>query len=97
MARTRIGRALRRRPLPAGRGQASGGKEPRPQYRRPMFPAGRGEKDNDQIGVKNTRYKIKKCMVQPKDVEVKHNSRGVRRMVVRRRAIYVTGRRRRHY
>ena len=31
------------------------------------------------------------------DVEVKHNGRVVRRMVVRRRAIYVTGRRRRNY
>ena len=62
-----------------------------------MFPAGRGEKDNDQIGVRNTRYKIKRYMVQPKDVEAKHNGRVVRRMVVRRRAIYVTGRRRRHY
>ena len=30
-------------------------------------------------------------MVQPKDVEVKHNGRVVRRMVVRRPAIYVTG------
>ena len=36
-------------------------------------------------------------MAQPRDVEVKHNGRVVRRMVVRRRAIYVTGRRRRHY
>ena len=83
--------------MPAGRGQASDGKEPRPQYRRPMFPAGRGEKDHDRIEVRNTRYKIKRYMVQPKDVEVKHNGGVVRRMVVRRRAIDVTGRRRRHY
>ena len=62
-----------------------------------MFPAGRGEKDNYQIGVRNTRYKIKRYTVQPKYVEVKHNGRVVRRMVVRRRAIYVTTRRRRHY
>ena len=83
--------------MPAGRGQASGGKEPRPQYWRLMFPAGRGEKDNDRIGVRNTRYKIKRYMAQPRDVEVKHNGRVVRRMVVRGRAIYVSGRRRRHY
>ena len=55
MLRTRIGRVPRRRPLPAGRGQGSSGKEPRPEYRRPMFPAGRGEKDNNRIGVRNTR------------------------------------------
>ena len=77
--------------MPAGKGQASGSKEPRSQYRRPMFPAGRGEKDHDRIEVRNTRYKIKRYMVQPKDVEVKHNGRVVRRMVVRRPAIYVTG------
>ena len=47
MVRTRIGKALRRRPLPTGRGQASVDKEPRPQYRRPMFRTGKGEKDND--------------------------------------------------
>ena len=97
MVRTRIGRAPRRTPLPAGRGQGSSGKEPRPQYRRPMFPAGRGEKGSDRIGIRNTRYKIKRYMAQPRDVEVKHNGRVVRRMVVRRQAIYVTGRRRCHY
>ena len=64
MVRTLIGRALRRRPLPAGRGQGSSGKETRPQYRRLMFPAGRGEKDNNRIGVRNTRYKIKRYMAQ---------------------------------
>ena len=69
--------------MPAERGQASSGKEPRPQYRRPMFPAGRGEKDNDRLGVRNSRYKIKRYMAQPRDVEVKHNGRVVR-MVVRR-------------
>ena len=71
MARTQIGRAPRRRPLPAGRGQGSSGKEPRRRYRRLMFPAGRGVKDNNRIGVRNTRYKIKRYMAQPRDVEVK--------------------------
>ena len=55
-----------RRPLPAGRGQGSSGKETRPQYQRPMFPAGRGEKDNNRIGVRNARYKIKRYMAQPR-------------------------------
>ena len=81
MARTWIGRAARRRPLPVGRGQGSSGIEPRPQYQRPMFPARRGEKDN-WIGLRNTHYKIKGYMAQPRDVEVKHNGRVVRRMVV---------------
>ena len=96
MARTRIGRAPPRK-VPAGRG--SGGKEPKLQYqfRRPISTTGRGEKDIDRVGIRNTRYKIKRYITQPKDVEVKHNSRVVRRMVVRRRAIYVTGTRRRHY
>ena len=62
----------------------------RTQYRprRPAEPAGRGEKNNDRIKIRNRRYKIKRFMLQPKDVEVKHNSRVVRRMVVRRRTIY---------
>ena len=98
MTRTWIGRAPPRR-VRAGRG--SRGKEPRQQQqqqlRRPMFARGRGDKDIDQLGVRNTRYKIKRYIAQPKDVKVKHYDRVVRRMVVRRRAIYVTGRRRCHY
>ena len=44
-----------------------------------MFPAGREGKDHDRIEVRKTRYKIKRYMVQPKDVEVKHNGGVVRR------------------
>ena len=62
IARTLIGRAPRRRQIPVGRGQEVSGKEPRPQYWRPMFPAGRGEKDSNRIGVRNTHYKIKRYM-----------------------------------
>ena len=36
-------------------------------------------------------------MPQPKDIEVKHNARVVRRMVVRRQTIYPSTRRRREY
>ena len=36
-------------------------------------------------------------MFQPKDVEVKHDGRVVRRMVVRRQTIYPSTRRRREY
>ena len=72
---------------------------PRIQYRprRPVVPAGRGEKNNDRIRIRNRRYKIKKFMLQPKDVEVKHNGRVVKRMVVRRQTIYPSTRRRREY
>ena len=95
MARTRIGRAPQRR-IPTGRGNRC--KEPKKQHqlRRPISAPGRGGKDIDQLGIRNTRYKIKRYIAQPKDVEVKRNGRVVRRMVVRRRAIYVTGRQRQH-
>ena len=65
--------------------------------RRPVVPAGRGEKNNDRIRVRNRRYKIKRFMLQPRDVEVKHNGRVVRRMVVRRRTIYPSTRGRQEY
>ena len=72
---------------------------PNIQYRlrRPPVPAGKGEKNNDRIRVRNRRYKIKRFMLQPRDVEVKHNGRVVRRMVVRRRTIYPSTRTRREY
>ena len=72
---------------------------PNIQYRprRPPVPAGRGEKNNDRIRVRNRWYKIERFMLQPRDVEVKHNGRVVRRMVVRRRTIYPSTRRRREY
>ena len=65
--------------------------------RRPARPAGRGEKNNDRIRIKNRRYKIKGHLAQPKTVDVKHNGRVVRRMVVRRQTIYPSTRRRREY
>ena len=72
---------------------------PNIQYRprRPVVPAGKGEKNNDRIRVRNRRYKIKRFMLQPRDVEVKHNGRMVRRMVFRRHTIYPSTRRRREY
>ena len=65
--------------------------------RRSARPAGRGEKNNDRIRIKNRRYKIKRHLAQPKTVDVKHNGRVVRRMVVRRQTIYPSTRRRREY
>ena len=54
------------------------------RLRTPPVPVGRGEKNNDRISVRNRRYKIKRFMLQLRDVEVNYNSRVVRRMVVRR-------------
>ena len=56
-----------------------------------------GQKNSDRIRVRNRRFKIKRFMLQPKDIEVKHNGRVVRRMVVRRQTIYPSTRRRREY
>ena len=61
------------------------------------MPAGRGEKNNDRIRIRNRRYKIKRYLAQAKNVDVKHNGRVVRRMVVRRQTIYPSTRRRREY
>ena len=64
-------------------------KMPRIQYRprRPLRTAGMGQKNNDRIRVRNRRYKIKRFMLQPKNIDVKHNGRVVRRKVVRRQTI----------
>ena len=74
-------------------------KMPRTQVRprRPARPAGRGEKNNDRIRVRNRRYKIKRYLAQPKNIDVKHNGRVVRRMIVRRQTIYRSTWRRREY
>ena len=65
--------------------------------RRPVRPARRREKNNDWIRVRNRRYKIKRFMVQPRNIDVRYNGRVVRRMVVRRQTIYPSLRRRREY
>ena len=48
--------------------------------RRPVRPAGMGQNNNDRI--RNRRYKIKRFLAQPKNIDVKQNGRVVRRMVV---------------
>ena len=65
--------------------------------RRPVIPAGMGEKNNDRVRVRNRRYKIKRFMLQPRNIDVRHNGKVVRRMAVRRRTIYPSLRRRREY
>ena len=69
---------------------------PRPprRGRRPVRPAGRGEKNNDRIRVRNRRFKIKRMTDQDRNIDVRHNGRVVRRMIVRRRTIFPSARRR---
>ena len=67
------------------------------RLRRPARPAEMSQKNNDQIRIRNRRYKIKTVLAQPKNIDVKQNGRVVRRMVVRRQTIYPNTRRRREY
>ena len=67
---------------------------PRPP-RRPAILAGIGVKNNDRIRVRNGRYKIKRMMAQAKNIDVTHNGRVVRRMVVRRESLFPGNPRRR--
>ena len=62
-----------------------------------MRPAGKGQKNNDRITVRNRSFEIKRFMLQPKNIDVRHNGRVVRKMVVKRQTIYPTTRRRREY
>ena len=57
--------------------------------------SGMGQRNNDRRRVRNRRFKIKRFMLQPKNIDVRHNGRVVRRMVVRRQTIYPTTPRRR--
>ena len=65
--------------------------------KRPVRPTGMGQKNNDPIRVRNRRYKVKRFSAQPKNIEVKQNSRIVRRLIVRRPTIYPSTRRRGEY
>ena len=51
---------------------------------RPVRPLGMGVKIMGNTEIRLGRYKIKTFLAQPKNVDVKQNSRVVRRMVVRR-------------
>ena len=90
--RARRGRARRGR---ARRGRAQGAI---PVGRRPIGEAGHGEKNIDEAFTRNRgRYKIKRFLPVPKNVEVKKRGATVRRMVARRRAIYPALRQQREY
>ena len=56
-----------------------------------------GEKNNDRIRIRNRSYNIKRILAKPKNIDVKHNGRVVRRMVVRKSTIYPSTRRRQEY
>ena len=62
--------------------------------RRPVGPPGMGMKNMDNSRIKLRRYKIKRFIAQPKNVEVKQN--GLKN-VVRRYTIYPGARRRHNY
>ena len=65
--------------------------------RRPVRPAKMGQKKNDRIRIRNRRHKIKRLIAEPKNVEVTRNGVVVRRMLVRRKAIFLSARRRQQY
>ena len=65
--------------------------------RRPARPAGMGQKNNDRVSIRNRRYKIRRFLVQPRNIDVKQNGRVVRRVVVRRKTIYPSAQRRKEY
>ena len=62
-----------------------------------MSPSGVGQKNNYQVRIRNRRYKIKRYLAQPRNIDVRQNGRVVRRMIVRRQTIYPSTRRRREY
>ena len=65
--------------------------------RRPVRPAGMGQKNNDRVRRRNRHYKSKKFLVQPRNLDVKQYGRVVTRMVVRRKTIYPSAQRTREY
>ena len=58
---------------------------------RPWFrPAGRGEKNIDNAFIRNRgKYKIKRFLPQTQNINVKKNGNIIRRMHVRRQAVYI--------
>ena len=56
--------------------------------------AGMSQKNNDRVRIGNRRYKIRRFLAQPRNIDVKQYGRVLRRMVVRRKTIYPTTRRR---
>ena len=49
-----------------------------------------GQRNNNRRRVRNRRFKIKRFMLQPKNTDVRHDGRVVRRIFVRRQTICPT-------
>ena len=62
-----------------------------------MRPSGMGVKNIENRRVRNRRFKTKRMLEQPRNVEVKQNGRVIHRMVVRRKTIYPGMTRRNYY
>ena len=81
--------APQRRPRarrPRARQRANNARRNVPWFR----PAGRGEKNIDNAFIRNRgKYKIKRFLPQPKNINVKQNGNIIRRMNVRRQAVYI--------
>ena len=52
--------------------------------------SGMGQRNNNRRRVRNRRFKIKRFMLQPKNTDVRHDGRVVRRIFVRRQTICPT-------
>ena len=65
--------------------------------RRPVRPAGVGQKNNDWVWIRNRPYKIKRYLAQLRYIDVRQNGRVVRRTIVRGQTIYPGAWRRREY
>ena len=65
--------------------------------RRPARPAGMGQKNNDRVKIRNRRYKIKRFLAQPRNINAKQNGRVVRTMIVRINTIYPNAQHRQEY
>ena len=53
--------------------------------------------NNDQVRIRDRRYKIKRYLVQPRNIDVRQNDRVVKRMIVGTQTIYPSARSRREY
>ena len=62
-----------------------------------MRPPGMRVKNMGRMRITNRRFKIKRMMEQPRNVQVKQNGRVLHRMVVRRRTVYPGEVRRNYY
>ena len=62
-----------------------------------MRPPGMRVEHMGRMRITNRRFKIKRMMEQPRNVQVKQNGRVLHRMVVRRQTVYPGEVRRKYY